>query len=100
MQLPTCGSGRALRRCSSLAAINLLQQQSSRCDLAHLTLNKPFNGLDDTSRMKTRHLSDVSAEQGAKELLVPVDEIAQAFWEETEWGRAMREQLDDKPFAK
>jgi hypothetical protein len=39
-------------------------------------------------------------EQGATDLLVPVDEIALAFWEETEWGQAMREQLDDKPFAK
>ena len=38
--------------------------------------------------------------QGATELLVPVDEIAQAFWEDTEWGQAMREQLDDKPFTK
>lgn len=39
-------------------------------------------------------------EQGATDLLVPVDEIALAFWEETEWGQVMREQLDDKPFAK
>jgi hypothetical protein len=42
----------------------------------------------------------VLAGQGATDLLVPVDEIALAFWEETEWGQAMREQLDDKPFAK
>lgn len=38
--------------------------------------------------------------QGAKQLLVPVDEIAAAFWEQTEYGEAIREQLDDKPFAK
>jgi hypothetical protein len=39
-------------------------------------------------------------EQGALNLLVPVDEIAQAFWEKTEWGQAMRQQLDNKPFAR
>lgn len=38
--------------------------------------------------------------QGATELLVPVDEIALAFWEETDWGHVMRKQLDDKPFVK
>ncbi len=38
--------------------------------------------------------------QGERQLLVPVKDIAAAFWEQNEYGQAMREQLDDKPFAK
>ena len=104
MLLPSCENERACRRCSSLAATSLLQQQSFRCGQICLP-GKLWAAVWTTLRMQSLRSSlpirgVPLSEQGATDLLVPVDEIALAFWEETEWGQAMREQLDDKPFAK